>query len=100
LYFCWILPYIRTSALLVCAAVSLSDSFVEMQVAGIAFLLGGVAMFAYQVWAWWRHNQQVRAYREICMSADILEQERRLSPCFYIVNLGVSSFAQQPCPSG
>jgi len=54
--------------LLVCAAVSLSDSFVEMQVAGIAFLLGGVAMFAYQVWAWWRHNQQVRAYREICMA--------------------------------
>ena len=51
-----------------CAAVSLwqpmrfSDRIVKMQVAGVAFLLGGVAMFVYQVWAWWRHSQQVRAY--------------------------------------
>lgn len=29
-----------------------------IQIAGFAFLLGGVAMFAYQVWAWWRNSQQ------------------------------------------
>ena len=30
-----------------------------MQIAGFAFLLGGVTMFAYQIWSWWRHRQQV-----------------------------------------
>ena len=29
-----------------------------MQVGGFAFLMGGVVMFAYQMWAWWRHTQQ------------------------------------------
>ncbi|DBA76924.1 hypothetical protein WJX77_000140 [Trebouxia sp. C0004] len=33
-----------------------------VQVAGIAFLLGGIAMFAYQAWAWWRHNQQANGH--------------------------------------
>ena len=62
-----------TVALLVCAAVSLRaalfQQIFEIQVAGFAFLLGGVAMFAYQVWVWWRHNQQVRAYRTNCFAA-------------------------------
>ncbi|DBB10492.1 hypothetical protein WJX82_004355 [Trebouxia sp. C0006] len=35
--------------------------FSPVQVAGFAFLLGGVAMFAYQIWAWWRHTQQADA---------------------------------------
>ncbi|KAA6420009.1 MAG: hypothetical protein FRX49_10031 [Trebouxia sp. A1-2] len=33
-----------------------------VQVAGVAFLLGGVAMFVYQVWAWWRHSQQANGH--------------------------------------
>lgn len=37
-------------------------NFSPVQVAGFAFLLGGVAMFAYQVWAWWRHNQQANGH--------------------------------------
>lgn len=33
-----------------------------VQVAGLAFLLGGVVMFTYQIWAWWRHKQQVCSF--------------------------------------
>ena len=77
----------------------------ELQVAGFAFLLGGVAMFAYQIWAWWRHTQQVRDHREICIAtvianSDTLEQETLLYACLYILNLATLPSAQQPCPSG
>ena len=47
----------------------------ELQVAGFAFLLGGVAMFAYQIWAWWRHTQQVRDHREICIATVIANSD-------------------------
>ena len=36
-----------------------------VQVAGFAFLLSGVAMFAYQMWAWWRHTSQVWSFLEL-----------------------------------
>ncbi len=47
----------------------------ELQVAGFAFLLGGVAMFAYQIWAWWRHTQQVRDHRETCIATVIANSD-------------------------
>ena len=30
---------------------------VIMQVGSFVFLMGGVATFAYQMWAWWQHTQ-------------------------------------------
>ncbi|KAL3141467.1 hypothetical protein ABBQ32_005030 [Trebouxia sp. C0010 RCD-2024] len=43
------------------------------QAAGLAFLLGGVVMFAYQLWAWWRNRQQADAAQR---ADEVLQDDR------------------------